>query len=89
MDIKEMIERNQEWGEAMQAGHDYAMENVINEIRQTIDHWQKRFQPDPHLKKQGLADDSLVYFEFTKMVLESLVYRFQEMARIAGTKENS
>jgi hypothetical protein len=86
--LKEIEERNQEWGEAMQVGHDYAMDNVINEIQQTINHWQKRFEPDPHLKKQGLADDSLVYFEFTKMVLESLVYRFQEMARIAGTKEN-
>ena len=84
-----MEKLHQDWSDATKVGHDYAMENVINEIRQTIDHWQKRFQPDPHLKKQGLADDSLVYFEFTKMVLESLVYRFQEMARIVGTKENS
>ncbi len=87
--MKDIEEQQREFSEAMQAGHDYAMENVIKEIQQTINHWQKRFEPDPHLKKQGLEDDSLVYFEFTKMVLESLVYRFQEMAKIAGTKENS
>ena len=54
--------------------YDYA----IAEIVKTRDHWQKRLEPSKNSEKKGLDDDSLVYFEFTKMVLEMLVCRFQE-----------
>ena len=84
---KYLIEKDQkDHGQSMQDGFDYAMNLVIDEIKEVREHWQKRFQPDPHLKKQGLQDDSLVYFEFTKMILESLICKFQEKIDNNGKK---
>jgi hypothetical protein len=88
LDIEKLlIEKQQkDHGQSMEHGFDFAMTLAIDEIKEVRDHWQKRLQPDPHSKKQGLEDDSLVYFEFTKMVLESLIYRFQEQIDNIGKK---
>lgn len=88
LDIERLlIEKQQkDHGQSMEHGFDFAMTLAIDEIKEVRDHWQKRFQPDPHSKKQGLEDDSLVYFEFTKMVLESLIYRLQEKIDNIGNK---
>jgi hypothetical protein len=82
---KVLIEREQkEHGQSMERGFSFAMNLAIGEIKEVRDHWQKRLQPDPHSKKQGLEDDSLVYFEFTKMVLEMLICRFEEAKETNG-----
>jgi len=88
LDIEKLlIEKEQrDHGQSMEHGFDFAMTLAIDEIKEVRDHWQKRLQPDPHSKKQGLEDDSLVYFEFTKMVLESLIYRLQEKLDNVGNK---
>jgi len=88
LDIEKfLIEKEQkDHGQSMEHGFDFAMTLAIDEIKEVRDHWQKRLQPDPHSKKQGLEDDSLVYFEFTKMVLESLIYRLQEKLDNIGKK---
>lgn len=62
----------------MESGFEMALDGAIAEIIKTRDHWQKRLEPNKNSAKKGLDDDSLVYFEFTKMVLEMLVCRFQE-----------
>lgn len=59
-------------------GYVQALDDAIAEIVKTRDHWQKRFEPGKNLEIQGLKDDSLVYFEFTKMVLEMLMRRLEE-----------
>jgi len=64
--------------EGMTSGFELALDAAIAEIIKTRDHWQKRLEPSKNSAKKGLDDDSLVYFEFTKMVLEMLVCRFQE-----------
>ena len=64
--------------EGMKSGFEMALDGAIAEIIKTRDHWQKRLEPSKNSAKKGLDDDSLVYFEFTKMVLEMLVCRFQE-----------
>ena len=64
--------------EGMTSGFELALDSAIAEIIKTRDHWQKRLEPSKNSAKKGLDDDSLVYFEFTKMVLEMLVCRFQE-----------
>lgn len=81
---KEFLEKQKEYGDNLSQGFDYAMNLAISEIKEVRNHWQKRFQPDPHSKKQGLQDDSLVYFEFTKMVLEMLICRFEEAIETHG-----
>lgn len=64
--------------EGMKSGFEMGLDGAIAEIVKTRDHWQKRLEPSKNSEKKGLDDDSLVYFEFTKMVLEMLVCRFQE-----------
>jgi len=64
--------------QGMTSGFELALDGAIAEIIKTRDHWQKRLEPSKNSAKKGLDDDSLVYFEFTKMVLEMLVCRFQE-----------
>ena len=59
-------------------GYVQALDDAIAEIVKTRDHWQKRFEPSKNSKTQELKDDSLVYFEFTKMVLEMLMRRLEE-----------
>ena len=64
--------------EGMKSGFEMGLDGAIAEIIKTRDHWQKRLEPSKNSVKKGLDDDSLVHFEFTKMVLEMLVCRFQE-----------
>ena len=64
--------------EGVRTGYVQALDEAIAEITKIRDHWQKRLEPIKTSEKQGLEDDSLVYFEFTKMVLEMLMCRFQE-----------
>ena len=64
--------------QGMESGFEMGLDGAIAEILKTRDHWQKRLEPSKNSAKKGLDDDSLVYFEFTKMVLEMLVCRFQE-----------
>ena len=64
--------------QGMEAGFEMGLDGAIAEILKTRDHWQKRLEPSKNSKKKGLDDDSLLYFEFTKMVLEMLMCRFQE-----------
>ena len=86
LDIEKLlIEKEQrDHCQSMEDGFVFAMNLAIGEIKEVRDHWQKRLQPDPHSKKQGLEDDSLVYFEFTKMVLEMLICRFEEAKETNG-----
>ena len=64
--------------EGMKSGYEMGLDDAIAEIVKTRNHWQKRLEPSKNSEKKGLNDDSLVYFEFTKMVLEMLMCRFQE-----------
>ena len=64
--------------EGARTGYVQALDDAIAEIVKTRDHWQKRFEPSRNSEIQGLKDDSLVYFEFTKMVLEMLMQRLEE-----------
>ena len=66
------------YAKGMTSGFELALDGAIAEIIKTRDHWQKRLEPSKNSAKKGLDDDSLVYFEFTKMVLEMLMRRLEE-----------
>lgn len=74
----ELKAQGEGYAEGMKSGFEMGLDGAIAEIIKTRDHWQKRLEPTKNSAKKGLDDDSLVYFEFTKMVLEMLVCRFQE-----------